>query len=61
MAGAAARRGAAKFAGSRMSFARVTGRSSSYALTAIRFFRLTGPHTRFLHYENFNDLLFVEQ
>jgi hypothetical protein len=44
-----------------MSFASATGRSGSYALTAIRFFRLTGAHTQFLYYENFNDLLFVEQ
>ena len=61
MAGAAARRGAAKFAGSRMSLASATGRSGSYALTAIQFDRLQGPHTQFLHHKNFNDLLFVEQ
>jgi len=44
-----------------MSLASATARSGSYALTAIRFFRLPGQHTQFLHYENFNDLRFVEQ
>jgi hypothetical protein len=61
MVGAAARRGAAKFAASRMSLASTKACSGSYSLTAIRFFRLSGPHTQFLHHENFNDLLFVKQ
>ena len=44
-----------------MSLASAIGRSGSCALTAIRFDRLQGPHTQFLHHKNFNDLLFVEQ
>jgi hypothetical protein len=44
-----------------MSLASATDRSGSYALTVIRFDRLQGPHTQFLHHEDFNDLLFVEQ
>jgi hypothetical protein len=44
-----------------MILASTTACSGSYALTVIRFFRLQGQHTQFLHHENFNDLLFVEQ
>ena len=44
-----------------MSLACVTACSGSYALSAIRYDLLQGPHTQFLHYENFSDLLFVEQ